>query len=188
MSHRKIDRREALVRIGASAVAPLVAGFHPSVPVQPGGFAPRFLDGAELEAVTALSERIIPETETPGARGALVHQYIDFVLSRAEGDVRERFRAGLGGLDASCRAAWGRSVAELDSARQDELLARFLSRPSTENPALVAFVEDFKRLTVEGYYRSEPGMRQELGFDGNTFVTEFDGCTHDEHRSWKPGV
>jgi hypothetical protein len=188
MTRPKIHRREALVRIGATAVAPLVAGFHPLVPVQPGGFTPRFLDAAELEAVAALADRIVPETDTPGARGALVHQYVDFVLSRAEADVRERFRSGLGRLEASCRSATGRTVVELEPARKDDLLERFLVRPSSEEPSVVAFVYELKRLTVEGYYRSEVGMRRELGYDGNAFLTEFDGCTHDEHRLWKPEV
>jgi hypothetical protein len=29
-------------------------------------------------------------------------------------------------------------------------------------------------------------MNQELGFEGNAFLTEFDGCIHSEHRSWEP--
>jgi hypothetical protein len=43
-----------------------------------------------------------------------------------------------------------------------------------------------KELTIEGYYRSEAGMFEELGFAGNTFLTEFDGCTHPEHLGWRP--
>jgi hypothetical protein len=29
-------------------------------------------------------------------------------------------------------------------------------------------------------------MKQELGFEGNTFLSEFEGCTHPEHHDWKP--
>ena len=43
-----------------------------------------------------------------------------------------------------------------------------------------------KELTIEGYYRSEAGMYEELGFAGNTFLSEFDGCTHEAHLSWRP--
>ena len=40
-----------------------------------------------------------------------------------------------------------------------------------------------KGLTVDGYYTSKEGLTQELGWHGNTFLTEFKGCTHPEHQS-----
>jgi hypothetical protein len=49
----------------------------------------------------------------------------------------------------------------------------------------VSFFVESKRLSVDGYYRSEAGMTQELGFEGRTFLAEFKGCTHPEHHSWK---
>ena len=39
-----------------------------------------------------------------------------------------------------------------------------------------------KGLTVDGYYTSQAGLTQELGWHGNTFLTEFKGCTHPEHQ------
>jgi hypothetical protein len=39
-----------------------------------------------------------------------------------------------------------------------------------------------KGLTVDGYYTSEAGLKQELGWHGNTFLTEFKGCDHPEHQ------
>jgi Gluconate 2-dehydrogenase subunit 3 len=173
-----IGRRQAIQRLGASAVVPLLSGFHPSVPRQESDWKPGFFQDSEVETVAAISERILPETDTPGARAALVHQYIDFVLSRAEAESRIRFREGLVWLDRRCTALLGKPFAELETARQDEFLTGIL-----EN----AFFHEIKRLTVEGYYRSEAGMRQELGFEGNTFLAEFEGCKHPEHHSWKPG-
>lgn len=187
MKSTKIDRREALVRLGATAV-PLVAGFHPFVPFQEGGYRPRLLDGAELDTVAELAERIIPETDTPGAKSALVHQYVDYVVSERDAAERERFREGLRGLDERCRSSFGRRFAELETSAQDELVGGYLAHPSSEEAREVAFFQDLKQLCIEGYYRSEPGMKQELGFEGNAFVTEFEGCTHPEHRQWKPGV
>jgi hypothetical protein len=40
-----------------------------------------------------------------------------------------------------------------------------------------------KDLTVDGYYTSKEGLTQELGWHGNTFLAEFEGCTHSEHQS-----
>jgi len=173
-----MDRREAIRRLGASAVVPLLSGFHPSVPPQEGEWKPRFFQDSEVETVAAVAERILPETDTPGARRARVHQYIDFVLSKGEDAGRDRFREGLLSLDRRSAALMGKPFAELEPARQDEILTGISES---------AFFQEVKRLTVDGYYRSEVGMRQELGFEGNTFLAEFEGCKHPEHHSWKVG-
>jgi hypothetical protein len=38
-----------------------------------------------------------------------------------------------------------------------------------------------KAMTCAGYYSSEIGLMQEIGDDGQLFLTEFKGCTHKEH-------
>ena len=174
----RMDRREAIRRLGAPAVVPFLSGFHPSVPPQEGEWKPRFFLESEVETVAGIAERILPETDTPGARRALVHQYIDFVLSGGEAAGRDRFREGLLSLDRRCAALLGKPFAELEPGRQDAILTEISESP---------FFQEAKRLTVDGYYRSEAGMKQELGFEGNTFLAEFEGCTHPEHRSWKVG-
>jgi len=182
---RPIARRQALRALGAPAVAPLLASFHPFVPVEEGGWKPRLFEPGELETVMQLAERIVPETDTPGARRALVHQYIDFVLARGASERRERFREGLAWLDRRCQALFGAPFAGLDAARQDQLLERLAASPSGEEPAGTAFFALAKRLTVDGYYRSEAGLTQELHFEGRTFLAEFKGCTHPEHHSFE---
>ena len=182
---RPIPRRQALRALGAPAVVPLLSHFHPAVPRQEGGFKPQALAAGELETVAALAERILPETDTPGARRALVHQYIDFVLAQGAPERRERFRAGLAWLDDRCHALFDRTFAELDAARQDEVLMRLAASPSSEEALGVAFFLEAKRLTVDGYYRSEVGMSEELHYEGRTFLAEFPGCSHPEHRAFK---
>jgi hypothetical protein len=44
------------------------------------------------------------------------------------------------------------------------------------------FSKLLKDMTVDGYYTSKEGLTQELGWHGNTFLTEFKGCTHAEHQ------
>jgi hypothetical protein len=176
--NERMGRRQALRSLGASALAPFLPRFHAAIPQKEGDWKPVVLQADEVETVTAIAERILPETETPGARRALVHQYIDFVLSRGEVSAAARFREELQRLDRKCAEELGGPFATLEVARQDE----FLTRLSKQEP----FFDELKRLTVDGYYRSEVGMKQELGFEGNTFLSEFDGCTHPEHHDWKP--
>jgi hypothetical protein len=44
------------------------------------------------------------------------------------------------------------------------------------------FSKLLKDLTVDGYYTSKEGLTQELGWHGNTFLTEFKGCVHADHE------
>jgi gluconate 2-dehydrogenase gamma chain len=182
---RPIDRRDALKALGAPALAPLVSSFHPDVPPREAGWMPRLLTPDEVEATAQLAERIVPETGTPGARRALVHQYIDWVLAEGEPARRESFRAGLAWLDRRCRELHGASFAELGPSRQDELLARLDGAGPEQDAVGRVFFALAKQLTVDGYYRSEAGLRQELGFRGRTFLAEFEGCTHAEHHAFE---
>ena len=198
MTHReRVPRRRALQALGAAAVAPAVAegarALHPLVPRQPDGEAwrRRFFTADEAAAVEALAEAIIPETDTPGARAALVHQYIDWMVSRAEeGDGPAALpgivRAGLAWLDRRSAALYGGRFAEVGGERRAELLARLAADPPREDAAGVDLFRHVRRLTISGYYRSEIGMRQELGYAGNQYLTEFEGCTHEHHLSWEP--
>jgi hypothetical protein len=49
---------------------------------------------------------------------------------------------------------------------------------SDSNP----FSKLLKEMTIDGYYTSKEGLTQELGWHGNTFLTEFKGCTHADHE------
>ncbi len=160
-----MDRREALKRFGTLAAVPVLGAFHPLVPVaqDSGAWRPLVLDATEAALTADLAELIIPETNTPGAKKANVHQYIDWKLSEDTRARQDGFRSGL------------EAFAGLDRSEQIALLKKG-----------GAFFDELKTLTVEGYYRSEVGMIEELGFEGRTFVTVFDGCTHDEHLNWTP--
>ena len=193
-----VPRRHALKILGAATVAPAVAEgawmFHPLVPPQADGgpWRPRFFTADESATIEELAELIIPETDTPGARAANVHQYIDWIVSRAEEDgdndaaLPAVMRDGLAWLDRRSAALYGRPFIAAGGAEQTALLERLAADPTVEEAVGVAFFREARRLTIHGYYRSEIGMREELGYDGKRYLTEFEGCTHDEHLSWEP--
>jgi hypothetical protein len=69
----------------------------------------------------------------------------------------------------------------LDAALKERFLAGLRSFDGVlteENP----FSKLLKGLTVDGYYTSKEGLTQELGWHGNTFLADFEGCTHAEHQ------
>jgi hypothetical protein len=45
------------------------------------------------------------------------------------------------------------------------------------------FFVALKAATIDGYYTSKIGIHQDLGYQGNTVVIDFPGCTHGEHKA-----
>src|SRR2546427_12141116 len=127
-----IDRRAALRRVtlflggalSASTVAGVLAGCE-ARRTPDGAWTPRALTSEQVELVAAVAEHILPETDTPGARAALVHRFIDAMLAESyPAEERQRVMTGLGDLDApaqrSCRPAFLRRAPPEPRAGLDE--------------------------------------------------------------------
>ena len=156
-----LTRRQALVTIAGLVGVSTARGQSP------------FLTAAEKGFLEALVDTIIPRTDTPGAIDAGVPTYIDRRLA-ADPKLGAAFRAGLVALEASSESRFGSPFPSLSPVRRIELLT-----PLEKDP----FVRMVKGMTVDGYYTSQEGLVQDLGWHGNTFLTEFKGCTHPEHQA-----
>ncbi len=132
--------------------------------------------------MATLSDLIIPETDTPGARGALVDRFIDAVLAEAPRADRNRFLKGLAWIDARSKALTGSAVVSATAAQQTDLLTRLSAADSREERGGIEFFSAIKAMTITGYYTSEIGLRQELGDDGVLARASFEGCAHAEHQ------
>jgi hypothetical protein len=198
MSTQTVGRREALKRlaiggVGAatlpawvetlSALAADHAHMQPARKAAAGAVAwkPKVLTPAQNETVITLTELIIPQTNTPGAKAAKVNEFIDFVLSDAKPPDRDKFVAGLSAIDARTTRDHGKPFNACTPEQQTALLTE-LSAPGASGDA-AEFFTAIKSMTITGYYTSEVGVRQELGDDGTLFFQEFKGCTHPEHLS-----
>src|SRR5437867_10734692 len=53
-----------------------------------GDWKPAFLDEHQNQTLIVLSDLIIPETDTPGAKQALVNRFIDLLLSAKTPDIQ----------------------------------------------------------------------------------------------------
>lgn len=197
-SRKGVHRREALKTLasGAAASALWVANLsaladrqavqiHLAASAQAGGTrTPAVLSRAQFETVGVLVELIIPTTDTPGARAALVDRFIDGVLASGAVTDRDRFLAGIAWLDARSAALFAAPFVAATPAQQTDLLTRVSddSTASGESRIGVEFFTALKTLTITGYYTTEIGLRQELGDDGRVMLTTFEGCTHPEHQ------
>lgn len=199
-SDNDVDRREALRRLTGGAIGAAALPFwveslcaqaltrahaHAAQSAAAAsGWTPAVLTLRQNEAVIALTELIIPETDTPGAKAALVNRFVDHVLATAAPPERAEFLRGLGWLDERCRARFGKDVAGASPAELTALLTPLAEEgtPAPEDAPGVAFFRAIKSMTISGYYTTEIGLRQELGEDGRMVLAAFEGCTHPEHQ------
>lgn len=145
---------------------------------------PAVLTAPQNDAVIALSEAIIPQTDTPGAKAALVNRFIDRVLSTADEKERSEFIRGLAWMDERCRTRLSKDIAAATPPELTTLLTPLAAEgtPAPEDAPGVDFFRAIKSLTITGYYTTEIGLRQELGEDGRMVLAAFEGCTHPEHQ------
>jgi len=199
-SEQDMNRREALTRLAAGAVgvaatplwvqslcaqARVEAHAHAAqAALSAPAWTPAVLTPRQNEAVIALTELIIPQTDTPGAKAALVNRFVDRVLSSASTADRGEFIRGLTWLDDRSQTRAGKDVAGASRAELTTLLTPLAAEgahPPEDAPG-VAFFQAIKSMTISGYYTTEIGLRQELGEDGRMVLPAFEGCTHPEHQ------
>lgn len=126
-----MNRRQALVRaaflmggaLSASTVAGVLAGCEvPGKADGAGTWVPRTLSPDQGEMVLTMGEHILPETDTPGARAARVHEYIDAMLTDYYSpEQRQRFLAGLERAEAYARRVFGTSYLQASPEQQLQL-------------------------------------------------------------------
>jgi gluconate 2-dehydrogenase gamma chain len=148
-------------------------------------FTPKALSKEQLETVATLCELIIPTTETPGARAALVDRFIDNVLANSRPADKERFVTGLTWMDTRSAALnGGKAFTAATPEQQTALLTRLAAESghAADDAPGVPFFNAVKGMTIAGYYSTQIGLEQELGDSGQLFNPTFVGCTHPEHQ------
>lgn len=163
-----IDRRTALAGVvgmfGAAVFAPIAraagAAQATKLPViSEGPPSVAVFTDAQRALVTALSERVIPTTDTPGAIAAGVPAFIEKLLADwAKPADRVPILAGLDAIEARSQQDYKVPAAQAPPEQQDALLTLAMSN---QLPSGAHFFEAFRQLVITGYYTSEIGMTQE---------------------------
>jgi len=182
-----MNRRHALQRLGillggtlsASTMAGVLNGCQ-----GPGGtgWKPSVLSRSQNEVLIALTDRMIPETDTPGAKAANVNRFIDQMLADWHTDTyRQRFLEGVDQAESRAEQGHGSGFAALTPAQQDDVV-RALATDAGNNPD--AFFHMLKEQTLVGYYTSEIGATEELNYV--LIPGRYEGCMPlaDVGRAW----
>lgn len=198
-----MERREFLASLtalcGGALAAPCVAFLNQAHAAPAKASSPLFTP-AQRDLVGTATERILPTTDTPGARDAGVPDFIEMMLvDWFYDDERDEFLAGLARLDFLANERTGKSFVDSPEADQIAVLAQLekdgvaMMQSKGVNPmaALMekapapAFFQSLKQLTIVGYYTSEIGATKELVFE--PIPGPFQGCIEvGKHgRAWQ---
>jgi len=172
-----INRREALRRsalllggaLSSSAVAGILAGCQA---VATPDWEPSFLYVGQAQAVDALVDRILPPTDTPGAREVGVGAFVDRMLGEYYlGEEQQQFIQGLEELQARALDRFSAAFDECDPDQQDELIETLARSDTAEERD---FFQMANELTILGFYTTETGATQELQYE--LIPGGFQGC------------
>jgi hypothetical protein len=176
-----MERREALRLMGAASVFSVLssdlftATLQAQLAANKSGIL-RTLSPAQNEIVLAISDVMIPATDTPGARAAKVNEFVDLILTDwATEAERKIFLEGLVEADRKSNALFGHGYAAATPNEQAAIVQIFDEElATTRNEALPKqvrswevtllhpFFAQMRRLVLVGYYTSPIGQDQEL--------------------------
>jgi len=193
-----MNRRDLLRSLATAIAIPAISGLPPETAFALGRRVHRraragglqVLDPHQSETVATIAEMIIPATDTPGARAAEVHRFIDLLLAEwAPDDDRKQFLEGLADVDARARAASATDFLTATEAQRGTILtaldAEAQQRRQVKSDAPPHFFDRMKFLTVYGYCTSEVGATAELHYE--VIPGSYDGCTELGRRRAAPG-
>jgi gluconate 2-dehydrogenase gamma chain len=189
MAGQGIQRREVLRILGTAAAAAQFPGFskwsfacghigNATLQVKPSVYSPQFFTVAEYAMVERLTEIIIPNDGTPGAKEAGVAEFIDFMVAN-DPEVQYGLRTGLTWLNVQAERINGMRFLDLMPEQQNSLLEplgfKDKARPGEEDG--VRFFRTMREYTVTGFYTSEIGYK-ELDNPALKFYAESPECPH----------
>lgn len=185
-----MERREAIKRtaaiMGGVIFAPSILGVLSGCTATDDPWNPVLFDRNQAALTKALSETIIPETDTPGAIEVGVPGFIEKMVHEVyTEEQRIAFLEGLDLFASECVKTTGRAFTDLSSDEELEY-ALEMNRIALADLSVAVphFFLVFKELTMVGYFTSEVGATQVLRYAA--IPGFYDGCMPFEEvgRTW----
>ena len=188
--------RNSLLAMGVMAVNRragariFAAGEDAFVELERADWAPAFLIAQQNETLVALSDVMIPATDTPGAKAAFVNRFLDLVISAEPQSVQNDFLAALAWFDSGAEERYKTTFVNLTPDEKVDFL-NLVAWPHTharwgekeKGFAGQVHFQVMKRWIASAFYSSPVGLREQ-GWDGWAARGTFGGCEHEsgEHN------
>ncbi len=151
-----------LVGAGISSVSSCKVDNTPS-------WVPEYLTQEQSDLVAEIAERIIPKTDTPGAKDAMVHRFIDAnVRDNFTPEQQAMFAEALKIFDVKSQESHQKNFVNITDDQKDEILNSLHKESiayAESNPGEPHVFPVMKDMTAFGYFTSEVGATQFLKFD-----------------------
>jgi gluconate 2-dehydrogenase gamma chain len=184
VNRRQLFRTSLFTAIGVTAAArEFPANYDQSKELARPDWKPAFFSDHQNQTVIVLSDLILPETDTPGAKRALVNRFLDLLLAAETHDNQQSFLNSLAFLDGEARSRYGNALIYLPQDTQVQLLEFFAYPNSLEtwgegqsaDQAGHNHFQNIKDSVVRIFFSSEAGM-QALGWNGEPSHGALTGC------------
>jgi hypothetical protein len=165
MNRREWLKCVSMLAAGAVAAPSLLATLDAYAAAQRPEASLGFLSPAQHELIAAVADIIIPRSSTPGALDAGVPAFIDQMFASVYSKMeQDRYLESLAQFDR----VGGKPFLELDEGKRKGLVVSLhdqaLARPDGLASA-ATFVMMTKKLTMLGFFMSQPGCMQVLQYD-----------------------
>jgi hypothetical protein len=126
----------------------------------------RFFNSAQVAAIEAVTDQIIPADQQPGAKLVGVVHYIDLILTGDLKDLRPAYSQGIQHLEALAHEITGRTFAELQFTDRTNVLEKL---EHDQTPILKGlngrgFFELMRKHTLEGFFGDPDHNRESVGW------------------------
>lgn len=163
-----MDRREALkatsmilgYSLTSGTAAALLGGCKAETKSD---WQPKILSEDEGNLLGEICEAILPKTDTPGAKDALCHRYIDEMLSGFYTPEKQKyFTESLKTFDQKSKDKYSKAFIALSPNEKEEILsilAKESKEHKDENGDRPHIFKAIKEATISGYFTSEVGAK-----------------------------
>jgi hypothetical protein len=159
-----------------------------------------YFTAVQRKIIAAMTEVIIPRTDTPGAIDAGVPRYIELMVANwLEDSERAIFNAGLKDIETRIPEEYGGAFDTLPAGNQLAIMEA-LEEAASDSPwyefgnvqrefvSDAPFICQLKELTIWGFFTSEKGSTQVLRYDPMPMMFDGDIPLAPGDSSWSGGA
>ena len=175
MNRREILKQTSLIVGGALSIGTISAVMSgcktETIDI---AWEPKILTSDQAKLVAEIAERIIPATDTPGAKEAGVASFIDRALDlNILGEERTKLITGFEQFSGMAMDKFGKSFIEISDEEKDNVI-KAVAMDGAEGDQVNPIFKQVKELVVAGYFTSEVGAKSALAYD--PIPGEYKGC------------